>query len=129
MYHWHLNRSFLSYQYCGMFIKQIDIKSKIKYRRLMYVHKVFSIIVIIFSFIYLLRKKCPYSELFWSSISRIWTEYSTQMLENADQNNSEYRHFLRSGFFVFTLKLQNLLIYLFQICNIYSRQYFEKCWH
>ena len=22
-----------------------------------------------------LRKKCPYSELFWSAFSRIWTEY------------------------------------------------------
>ena len=128
MYHWHLNR-ILPYQYCGMFIKQIDIKSKIRYWRLMYVYKVFSVIAIIFFFIYLLRKKCPYSELLSSSISRIWTEYSTWMLKNVDQNNSEYRQFLRSGFFVFTLKLQNLLIYLFQICNIYSRQYFEKCWH
>ena len=46
-----------------------------------------------------LRKKCPYSKLFWSVFSRIWTEYgeilcispySVQMRENADQNNSEY---------------------------------------
>ena len=45
-----------------------------------------------------LRKKCPYSELFWSVFSRIWTEYgeilrispySVRMRENADQNNSE----------------------------------------
>ena len=50
-------------------------------------------------------KKCPYSEFFWSSIYRIWAEYreilcislySVQMRENADQNNSEYGHFLRS---------------------------------
>ena len=49
---------------------------------------------------------CPYSELFWSEFSRIRTEYgdillispySVQMRENADQNNSEYRHFSRSG--------------------------------
>ena len=37
-----------------------------------------------------MRKKCPYSELFWSGFSRIWTR------ENADQNNSEYGHFSRS---------------------------------
>ena len=52
-----------------------------------------------------LREKCPYSELFWSVLSRIRTEYgkilrispySVQMQENADQNNSEYGHFLRS---------------------------------
>ena len=49
-----------------------------------------------------LRKKCPYSELFWSAFSRIRTEYgeilrispySVQMRENPDQNNSEYGHF------------------------------------
>ena len=52
-----------------------------------------------------LRKKCPYSELFWSAFSRIWTEYGEilcissywiRMRENADQNNSKYGHFLRS---------------------------------
>ena len=52
-----------------------------------------------------LRKKCPYSELFWSAFSRIRTEYgeirrispySVRMRENADENNSEYGHFLRS---------------------------------
>ena len=44
-------------------------------------------------------------ELFWSAFFRIRTEYgeirsisrySVQMWENADQNNSEYGHFLRS---------------------------------
>ena len=43
-----------------------------------------------------LRKKCLYSELFWSTFSRIWTEYSVQMRQNVDQNNSEYGHFLHS---------------------------------
>ena len=52
-----------------------------------------------------LHKKCPYSELFWSAFSRNWTEYgeiqsislySVWMQENADQNNSEYRHFSSS---------------------------------
>ena len=60
-----------------------------------------------------LRKKCPYSELFWSTFSRIRTEYgeillispnSVRMRENADQNNSEYGHFLR-GNFSWTLRL------------------------
>ena len=45
-----------------------------------------------------LRKKCPYSEIFWSAFSRIRNEYgeSVQMRENADQNNSENGHFLSS---------------------------------
>ena len=43
-----------------------------------------------------LRKKYPYSELFWSAFSRIRTEYSVEMRENTDQNNSEYGHFSRS---------------------------------
>ena len=52
-----------------------------------------------------LRRKCPYSELFWSTFSLIWTEYgetrsnspySVQMRENTDQNNSEYGHIPRS---------------------------------
>ena len=54
-----------------------------------------------------LREKCPYSEIFWSIFSRIWTEYgegemlrisqySVRMRENTDQKNSEYGHFLRS---------------------------------
>ena len=50
-----------------------------------------------------MRKKCPYSELFWSVFSRIRTEYgemrstspySVRMGENTDENNSEYEHFL-----------------------------------
>ena len=48
-----------------------------------------------------LRKKCPYSEFFWSAFSRIWTEYekvfrispdSVQLREKVDQKNSEYEH-------------------------------------
>ena len=58
-----------------------------------------------------LRKKCPYSELFWSAFSRIRIKYeeiqsispySVRMRENADQNNSEYGHFLRSVKFFIT---------------------------
>ena len=53
----------------------------------------------------MLRKKCLYSELFWSVFSRIQTEYgeirsispySVRMRANADQNNSKYEHFSRS---------------------------------
>ena len=53
-----------------------------------------------------LRKKCPYSVLFWSAFSRIRTEYgdlrskspySVQMLENTDQKNSEYGQFSPSA--------------------------------
>ena len=49
---------------------------------------------------HVLCEKCSYSELFWSEFSRSQTEYgqmqSIRMRENADQNNSEYGHFLRS---------------------------------
>ena len=58
-----------------------------------------------------LRKKCPYSELFWSAffpqsdwIRRYIPYFSVFSLnagkcgKNADQNNSEYRHFLLSEF-------------------------------
>ena len=55
----------------------------------------------------LLRKNFSYSELFWSPLSRIRTEYgeirsispySGRMQENTDQNNSEYGHFSRVYF-------------------------------
>ena len=51
-----------------------------------------------------LCEKCPYSELFWSVFSHIWTEYgeihhispfSVRMRENTNQKNSEYGHFSR----------------------------------
>ena len=58
----------------------------------------------------LLRKKCSYSDLFWSAFSRIRIKYgeiyfleillislySVRLWENADQNNSECGHFPRS---------------------------------
>ena len=52
-----------------------------------------------------LPDKCPYLDLFWSAFSCIRTEYgeilrislySVRMRENADQNNSEYVHFLHN---------------------------------
>ena len=41
-----------------------------------------------------LRKKCPYSELFWSVFSRIRTEYGEILRKNTEQNNSECGHVL-----------------------------------
>ena len=57
-----------------------------------------------FRLCYAMRKKCPYLELFWSKFSRMLTEYgevlrispySVRIRKNADENNSEYGHFLR----------------------------------
>ena len=56
--------------------------------------------------VWALHEKCPYSKLFRSAFSRICNEYgemrsisphSVKIRENADQNNSEYGHLLRSG--------------------------------
>ena len=69
-----------------------------------------------------LDEKYPYSELFWSVFSSIWTEYgelrnispySVRMPENTDQNNTEYGHFLRSGFFSINLKSLSSVLYIF----------------
>ena len=54
-----------------------------------------------------LRKKCPYSELFWSAFSRIRTFW---MRENADQNNSEYGHFSRSVVFLDLVRESGFLL-------------------
>ena len=51
-----------------------------------------------------MRKKSPYSELFWSAFSRMRlnterysvSPYSVRIRAYADQNNFEYEHFLRS---------------------------------
>ena len=68
-----------------------------------------------------LRKKCPYSELFWSAFSWIRTEYGkiriispywVQMRENTDHNNSEYGHFSRSlTFLCFRMANKNFAYY------------------
>ena len=59
-----------------------------------------------------LRKKCPYSELFWSVFFGTRTEYGeiwsislylVRMRENTDQNNSKYAHFSSS------VQISNLL--------------------
>ena len=58
-----------------------------------------------------LRKKCSYSEFFWSVFAGIRTKYrdllrkfpySIPMRERTDQKKSEYTHFLRS------IRIQNL---------------------
>ena len=79
--------------------------ASLKWFRKLHVHHAFLINVDKILSSIPLREKCPYSEIFWSAFSRIWTEYgeilrvspySVRIRENADQNNSEYRHFLRS---------------------------------
>ena len=57
-----------------------------------------------------LHKKCPYSELFWSAFFphfsafgpntpylSVFSPNARKCGKNADQNNSEHGHFLRSG--------------------------------
>ena len=67
-----------------------------------------------------LRKKFPYSELFWSVYSRIRTEYgeirsissySVRMWENKDQNNSEYGHFSRIEIGTWKSGQENTLVF------------------
>ena len=54
-----------------------------------------------------LHENCPYSELFCSVFSRIWTEYgeirsispcSVQIRENTDQKNFECGHFAPNAY-------------------------------
>ena len=61
-----------------------------------------------------LRKKCPYLELFWSvsfphfpafglnTESSVFRPTAGKCGKNADQNNSEYGHFLRSAYWLYT---------------------------
>ena len=57
-----------------------------------------------------LRKKCLYSELFWSAFSRSLSQYSVRMRENADQSKSEYGHFSRSAASWFDLEYSSFNI-------------------
>ena len=73
-----------------------------------------------------LREKWPYSELFWSAFSRIWTEYekilrpySVQMRENADLNNYEYEHY-------FFNQVSTKSEYLFLTCSFCEILIFES---
>ena len=74
-------------------------KTSLKSRKLLFLNK-----KMIPSELSVLRKKCPYSELFWSAFvphSGSISSYSVRIRDkicrqNRDQNNSEYGHFLRS---------------------------------
>ena len=44
-----------------------------------------------------MRENYPYSELLWTSFSRIRTELNMERYWNAGQNNSKYGHFLRKA--------------------------------
>ena len=64
-----------------------------------------------------LRKKCPYSELFWSTFSRI--------RENVDQNNSEYGHFLRSDYLQLNFFLKDIINFWWKVACFF----FQKYWN
>ena len=72
-----------------------------------------------------LREKCPYSELFWSVSSRIWT-YSVRVRENTDQNNSEYGHHLRSEDFVFVNSF-SASAFLSQLATLFKEKLQHWC--
>ena len=68
-----------------------------------------------------LPKKRPYSELLWPAFSCIRTKcgeirsispYSVRMRENADQNNSEYRHFPHSDALVVCCGVSSVYVVL-----------------
>ena len=86
-----------------------------------------------------LREKCPYSELFWSVFSRIWTEYgeirsislySVRTRKNTNQNHPEYGPFLCSGSFrsfldkiIFSLSLRQIFaIHHQEILNLLKKR-------
>ena len=95
------------------------------YIYILYIVCIYYILNILY-IIYTLRKKCPYSELFWSAFSRFRNEYgeiirismySVWIRENADQNNSEYGHFSRV-YALFPWKFT-------QVCKIYVQRYMK----
>ena len=85
-----------------------------------------------------LRRKCPYSELFWSVFSRTRAEYgeilvvspySVQMRENDGQNNSEYGHFLRSVIVSYSISSHHGVIILSRSNNsvfLYLKVYWNR---
>ena len=72
---------------------------------------------------YTLRKKCLYSELFWSAFFRIRTEYGEIL--RADQNNSEYGLFYAVTILVVSPKKEKSSS-KFQLLEIESS---KKMWH
>ena len=79
-----------------------------------------------------LRKMCPYSELFWTEL---FSPNAGKCGKNADQNNSEYGHFLRSVFHRAMhlnarnscMKVYSHFRYLFIIIKIRKKKYSRKC--
>ena len=87
----------------------------------------------------MLRKKCPYSELFWSAFSHIRTEYGeirsispylVQMRENADQNNSEYGNFSRSdnNTSFMSKELRKSIMFQSKLKNDFNKNRFYENW-
>ena len=86
------------------------------------------------SFLLLLCEKCPYSELFWSSFTRIWTEYreiwsispySVRMRENVGQNNFECGHFLRSDAILYTYNVYNDMKWMILVKKLFMYVYWK----
>ena len=80
-----------------------------------------------------LRKKCQYSELFWSVFSLIPTEcgeirsissYSVWMRENADQNNSGCGHFTQKRVLACNASLTDWLVLMESHCWYFMRRLF-----
>ena len=85
-----------------------------------------------------LRKKCPYSELFWSAFSRIRIKYGEILHlsvfstnagkcgRKADQNNSKYGHFLRS---VWLFNIERWFEIMKQRVKLWNKVFdFHKIW-
>ena len=82
-----------------------------------------------------MREKCPCSELSWSAFYRIWTKYremlfislySVQMQQNADQNNSEYRNFLRSVHLLQIIEKTNAFSKMYDILGFLNSLYLPQ---
>ena len=65
-----------------------------------------------------LRKKCPYSELFWPVFSHI----RTKLRENTNQDDSEYGHFFPSAISSYFFLTFNLLM-LWNFCSLVAFVY------
>ena len=85
-----------------------------------------------------LPEKCLYSELFWPVFPRILTEYTeifripyllvfSPNAEIADQNNSKYRHVLRSSCLSLISDFQRATYDVFKIFLILTILYRIKC--
>ena len=102
---WNLHWRFkLSKTYIKTYVKSVTFFFAIDYSQQTFTGSELTIETVEKGVKYVLSKKCPYSELFWSVFSCIRNKYgeiqsvslySVQIGEHADQNNSKYWHFLR----------------------------------